>query len=634
MGEAATPYLTAKEKTWNTAAANVQPLDDPYEKKREHEQLRFMNRLPKAALASILSSWLYFGYAFKSLLDAQTAGLSGRPLNVAWLSYALQLAHALPTGAPHLLALSAMGKAKRQPLFRLTGNTCPAVDIFVTYCGEELDVLLDTVRAAAALDYPEDRYRVIVLDDSVSDKVETKIQEFRLENKRTYYTTRGIKPKTHTKAGNLNHGLAYVSTLPGGPSEVVAVLDVDMIPSQHWLRALLPHLLLDPKVALANPPQRLYNIPNGDPIGQVMDILFDVIEPSKNATNSAWCCGTGFVVRRNALDGIGGVPEESINEDILTSFFLKAAGWEIVYVHEDVQWGLVPGTITTHLKQAQRWCAGIVSTAAMLWNPQAQNMTAEEKYGALFPAFAFSLSVVIDMVAIIALPLLFWAGAPLVACATETQLRTLSIVWLIKFCALFSYNLLITKAANYHFSLAGITNISAVPYQFLTLVRFALSVLIGGGVPLFTPSGLKVDVRSGRTVAGRAKVALWDNGFIIHVAIITSLLVGIGASSLSATSGLADLQNFWLQLYLRAGWPEIFLIWATFIIDCWVPLSYALNPPKPMARSSLLERDSKTRLAYPTREAKDQVRIRPSQIAAIAKMFYCIGACGLTLYFT
>ncbi|KAL8798996.1 MAG: hypothetical protein Q9200_007648, partial [Gallowayella weberi] len=625
MGEAIPLSLTAKEITWKAAAANVQPLDDPYEKEREHEQLKFMNRLPKVALASILSSWLYFGYAFKSLLDAQTAGLSGSDLKVAWLSYALQLAHAFPAGTAHLLALSTMGGAKRQPLLRLTGDACPTVDIFVTYCGEELDVLLDTVNAAAALDYPKDRYRVIVLDDSVSDEVETKIRKFRAENKRVYYTTRGIKPKTHKKAGNLNHGLEFVSHLPGGPSEVVAVLDVDMIPSQHWLRALLPHLLLDPKVALANPPQRHYNIPDGDPFGQVMDILFDVLEPSKNATNSAWCCGTGFVVRRDALDGIRGVPEESINEDILTSFFLNAAGWKIVYVHEDVQWGLVPSTFTAHLKWEQRSCAGIVSTAAVLWNPQAQSMTAEEKYGALFPAFSYSLSVATDMVAMVALPLLLLTGAPLVACSTDSQLWTLSTVWLIKFCALFSYNLLITKAANYHLNLAGLSSTWAIPYQFLTLVRFALSGLAGGGVPLFTPSGVKSDLRSASTAAGRAKVALWDNGFIIHLAIIGSLLASIGAS-LRAISSAASLQHFWLQLFICAGWPEIFLIWSTFIIDCWVPLSYALNPPEPMARSSLLERDLKTQLAYPTPEAKDQRRIRPSQIAAVAKISYCIGA--------
>ena len=101
MGEAA-PVVCPKESTWEQAAVNVQVLDDPHVKKREQDQLRFLHRVPKAALTSILSSWLYFGYSFKCLLDAQAAGLSGRPLTAAWLSYALQLGTASEQFSPCL----------------------------------------------------------------------------------------------------------------------------------------------------------------------------------------------------------------------------------------------------------------------------------------------------------------------------------------------------------------------------------------------------------------------------------------------------------------------------------------------------------------------------------------------------
>lgn len=85
----------ASDKTiFERAATNVQPLDDPHEKKRQEEKMRFMDRIAKAALASILSSWLYFAYTFKCILNARAAGLSGTPLRVAWLSFAMQLGHA------------------------------------------------------------------------------------------------------------------------------------------------------------------------------------------------------------------------------------------------------------------------------------------------------------------------------------------------------------------------------------------------------------------------------------------------------------------------------------------------------------------------------------------------------------
>ncbi|KAL8943558.1 MAG: hypothetical protein Q9211_000939 [Gyalolechia sp. 1 TL-2023] len=621
--------MASEANSWEQAAKNVEPLDDPYEKGREAGQMLYMKRIPKAALASILSSWLYFGYSFKCLLDAQAVGLSGTALIVAWLSFAVQLAYAIPTGTTHLLALSAWGKEKRQPLLRLVGDICPTVDVFVVCCGEELRVLLDTVRAAAALDYPKHRYRVIVLDDSVSSSVEAEIRQLQSASKNVFYTTRGSKPKTHTKAGNLNHGLKYVSGLPGGPSDLVAVLDVDMIPSPHWLRALVPHILADPGIAMANPPQRHYNIPDGDPLEQSMVILFDMMEPLKNATNSAWCCGTGFVVRRDALDGTGRIPEESINEDILTSFSLVAGGWQIVYVHEDVQWGLVPSTITAHLKQARRWCAGIISIAAVFHSPWVRKMTVEERYGVLFAPIGMGMAITFNMAVMVSLPLLLLSGAPLVAYSTESQLRVVSILFLIKWLALFSHNFLAAQASNYHLSLFFRAGAWTIPFQFMTMVQFAISIVSGRGTPLFTPSGL-VDLPAAKSLASRIKMALWDNGFIVPVVIVISLVAGVVASAKGAIQGNGG-QDFWKELLVRAAWPPVFQIWSAYINDCSTPISYTLNAPPPPSRNSLMDRDPKTQVAYPNRHAKDPVRVRPSQLSAILRLMYCTGACVMAI---
>ena len=524
-----------------------------------------------------------------------------------------------------------MGKARRQPLLRFTGDQCPTVDVFITYCGEELDVLLDTVRATAAVDYPSDRYRIIVLDDSVSLIVKREVEKISFQTQNVYYTTRGTRPRTHTKAGNLNHGLKYVSNLPNGASELVAVLDVDMMPTRHWLRALIPHILVNPKVGLANPSQRHYNIPDGDPLGQSINIVYDAIEPLKNATNSAWCSGTGFVVRRDALDGIGGIPEISMSEDIMTSIYLSAAGWSIVYVHEDVQWGLAPSTIRSHVKQHKRMLAGVMSTATIAWSPQAQNMSAEAIYGSIFACFAHPASVIINMINVIALPLLLLTGAPLVVYSTESQFQKLVLLFLIKFLAVFSYDFLTTKATNYHLSLLGMSMTWLIPYQCWTIVRFILSFLTGGRVPLFTPSGL-TDIRTPKSFLGRMKAALWDDALIVQPMIIASVIAGVATSANIAFQSV-DAQNAGKEFLLRAGWPPIFLIWSTFLVDCWTPLSYAFNFPEQVERRKLVEYDPVTQLASPTQRAKDQTRIRPSQWFALAQIGHCVSACAFFMYY-
>ena len=194
-------------------------------------------------------------------------------------------------GLLHLQSLSAWGKAKLQLPARLRGEHLPTVDVFLPCCGEELAIIMDTVRAACALDYPPDSYRVVVLDDSRSNSVRESVERLSREQncKNLYYASRDVDVLSFSKFRNLNFGLGFVDALPSGPSDFVAILDIDMIPLPYWLRAVLPYLVADAKVGLANPPQRFYNIPNQDPLVQNLDIVFDGLETIKDRVSSSWC---------------------------------------------------------------------------------------------------------------------------------------------------------------------------------------------------------------------------------------------------------------------------------------------------------------------------------------------------------
>ena len=150
---------------------------------------------------------------------------------------------------------------------------------------------MDTVRAMCALDYPSESYRIVVLDDGRSTSVRKSVERLSREQncKNLFYASRSIDVVSYSKAANLNFGLDFVDNLPSGPSDFVAVLDIDMIPLPFWLRAVLPYLEVDEKVGLANPPQRFYNIPNRDPFLQNLDIFFDGLETIKDCVSSSSC---------------------------------------------------------------------------------------------------------------------------------------------------------------------------------------------------------------------------------------------------------------------------------------------------------------------------------------------------------
>ena len=150
-------------------------------------------------------------------------------------------------------------RTRSRPKLRLTGNNVPTVDILVVCCNEDIDVILDTVRSACLVDYPRDKFRVAVGDDGKDADLKKAVEALSKIYPNLYYNARVVPKGTphNFKAGNLRAGTEFLAQLPGGPAEYLAGLDADMIASPDWLRASLPHMVTDPKVALACPPQVL-----------------------------------------------------------------------------------------------------------------------------------------------------------------------------------------------------------------------------------------------------------------------------------------------------------------------------------------------------------------------------------------
>ena len=220
----------------------------------------------------------------------------------SWVFIALEGFIAIPTLIQRIWLLFAH-KAKRRPRLRALGNAVPRIDVFVTCCREDIDVILNTVKAACIVDYPPNRFRVIVLDDGGSKDLEKALTDLKQPN--LLYHHRLIKG--HYKAGNLNGGVRFVDSMPGA-APFIAALDADMIPERDWLRGTIAPLLLDENCALACPPQVFYNVPKNDPLNQTLNLFADITEPIKASLGVAWCTGSGYIIRRSSLTKIGSFP--------------------------------------------------------------------------------------------------------------------------------------------------------------------------------------------------------------------------------------------------------------------------------------------------------------------------------------
>ncbi|EHY56623.1 hypothetical protein HRR83_002294 [Exophiala dermatitidis] len=566
---------------------------------------------PLLALTSLALYWLYFGLRITFVVSAQNR--FGAPFPLAWTFIAVEITVAIPIFMQTFWSLFVLKKRNR-PKLRLIGNDVPKVDVFITCCGEDDDVILDTVRAALDLDYPADRFRVILLDDGKSDVLKTSLEDMRETFPNLYYRRRPKFPGVphHFKAGNLNYGLDEVHNLPGGASEFMAALDADMIPEQHWLRAVMPHLLLDPKVALACPPQLFYNVPKDDPLCQSLDFFVNVAEPVKDALGVAWCTGSGYVVRRVALDQIGGFPCGSLAEDVATSTLMLGRGWKTAYVHEALQFGTVPEDYGGHLKQRTRWAIGTVDTAFKLrfclWGEKIKEMTFAQRASGFIYAFLSLFNIFLSL-SIFAMPIVLICNKPLVAYSTENQLR-----WLIRACfAATACNRLcefvLFLPSGYATGQRGSrSQLWMSPYIALTIIRsFLLPKWLGGQTQAFKATGSLKSSLNERDPKHRAPMyrRVWTilvnylAGF--HVAYVYFVLV---AATLSTYRCFLEhgLRAKLVALLTHAFWPPL-----TWIIVCssfWIPFTYAVDPPSMPDREELLIRDQKTGVAHPTPQSK------------------------------
>jgi cellulose synthase/poly-beta-1,6-N-acetylglucosamine synthase-like glycosyltransferase len=159
-----------------------------------------------------------------------------------------------------IFTLFAAKEIRGRARYRLIGETAPSIDVCITCCGEAVDIIMNTVMATVYQQYPAHCFRVIILDDGRNDDLRKAVAT--LNGKFTskclpqvLYRSREVPvgEKSYFKAGNHQFGIEQCELL--GKSEFFASLDADMIPESDWLRTMIPHLILDSELALANPPQ-------------------------------------------------------------------------------------------------------------------------------------------------------------------------------------------------------------------------------------------------------------------------------------------------------------------------------------------------------------------------------------------
>lgn len=227
----------------------------------------------------------------------------------------------------------------------------PSVDIFICTYNESENILRDTIMGCKNIDYQNKK--IYLLDDGNRPAMKKMAHDLGINY---------IKRESNEgfKAGNINNALQYTD------GELIAVFDADHIPVSTFLLELVDYFrsrntgIVQTPQHFMNPDPFQKNLKFGRPQANEQDLFFRVIQPGLAMWGAAICAGTNFIVRREPLMKVGGIPHNTVTEDMDLGLRLKSLGFVLRYHNKPLAVGLAPETFRDYVSQRLRWASGTI----------------------------------------------------------------------------------------------------------------------------------------------------------------------------------------------------------------------------------------------------------------------------------
>jgi len=228
----------------------------------------------------------------------------------------------------------------------------------------EMYVARRAIEAVGALDWPNERLEIQILDDSndeTSEIVADAVAALRARGRDIVHLRRN--DRTGYKAGALAAGLARAK------GELIAIFDADFVPAPDFAKAIVGQFA-DPGVGMA---QARWGHLNRDAsaLTRAQSILLDghfVVEHAARQRSGRFFNfnGTAGIWRKACIEDAGGWQHDTLTEDLDLSYRAQIRGWRFVFVHDTVAPAELPIEMGAFKMQQHRWAQGSAQTAVKL----------------------------------------------------------------------------------------------------------------------------------------------------------------------------------------------------------------------------------------------------------------------------
>lgn len=293
----------------------------------------------RIVLLTIISSLLVFLYLFQNYMDAPCAIMAILGFIAVYSTY-MQIAYK-----------HRQRKQRKHPVEK-NYDYKPYVTIMIP-CHNEAEVIEKTIENISAIDYP--LYEIIVIDDRSTDNTAEVLEQVCSKYKNLKYFSR-TQDAFPGKSAVLNDALKIAK------GEAILVFDADARVKSDFLKELIPALEPEQvgavqarKVVINREQNFLTRCQDNE---MALDTHFQV---GRDAVKGAVeLRGNGELIKRVALEDVGGWNINTITDDLDLSTRMQIKGWDVrfcpeICVYEEG----VPAYIPL-LKQRRRWIEGSI----------------------------------------------------------------------------------------------------------------------------------------------------------------------------------------------------------------------------------------------------------------------------------
>ncbi|WP_026934239.1 glycosyltransferase family 2 protein [Christiangramia echinicola] len=227
----------------------------------------------------------------------------------------------------------------------------PFVSIHIAICNEPPEMVINTLKNALAITYPN--YEIIVLDNNTKfEKLWKPVESF-CKSYPDKIKFEHIEKLSGFKAGALNRCLKIIHC----ETRYIFTIDADYLVEPDCISTAINESIKK-DFALVQFPQFYVSHRSKRGILKELEHFFTSYANGGNKSFSTLPTGTLSFIKLEALQKVGGWPERSLTEDARLGLDLLRENFKTRFSNKCIGRGVIPGTIEDLKKQRNRWVYG------------------------------------------------------------------------------------------------------------------------------------------------------------------------------------------------------------------------------------------------------------------------------------